>query len=576
MIKLSVQTVINKDIKLSRQASVIDYPKDHLDPLVWKSNNTIQELVTQEILLGLDQSAIPYKEEVYVVGSICTHRWREDSDIDVTVVLDLSEDKMRELTKEILKINGENKIAEHPINYYLRKDLSPTNYSAIYDLINDKWIKEEDPNLADVEDVVDKVRSWARRIAGDTQELRMDLIDFKVLKKDLTERGVDQDKLREAVEDKIEQVKGDISLLTSEYDEIHLQRKNEFEKDLKEGSLTSREFLPGNLIYKYLERYGLIDLLASIKKVNKKLEITGIKLSRQAADSSFVLLYIDKQDSIYSKIKDIAKKIRKEDLANDGREDNLHISLKGGLDTEDPDVLEPFLDEEGKIKVKIEKLDCFDAKETKQGFDVVILKVNSDQIQELHDNITDALKDSKEMYDNYRPHITLAYVKKGLGKQYVKELKEYAEDLIGKEIIFKKATFSTPEEKKTEIKLSMRKAQQTLNTIICQTSEEKALGLQGVTNLPNDTVLLFESVQGDVFHMRNCLFPISWICLSDEGIILAKKELQPENDIASVVPNTVFVLETKPDTFSTFREGDRIDLDSLQSSGKSVFDLQRN
>jgi hypothetical protein len=52
------------------------------------------------------------------------------------------------------------------------------------------------------------------------------------------------------------------------------------------------------------------------------------------------------------------------------------------------------------------------------------------------------------------PHITLAYVKRGLGKDIVIELRKDAEDLIGKKIVFKEALFSTPEEKKTVIKLS--------------------------------------------------------------------------------------------------------------------------
>jgi 2'-5' RNA ligase len=187
-----------------------------------------------------------------------------------------------------------------------------------------------------------------------------------------------------------------------------------------------------------------LDELAGYKKVFKK----------KAADFTCIMLEIDKQESIYAKIKAIAKKIKKEDLSEDGREDDLHVTLKYGLDTEDPALIRPLLDSEGKITLEIKKLDYFGAKETKQDFDVVILRVDSDQIQELHETITDTFKDSGETHPKYLPHITLAYVKRGLGKDIVIELRKDAEDLIGKKIVFKEALFSTPEEKKTVIKLS--------------------------------------------------------------------------------------------------------------------------
>jgi uncharacterized membrane protein (UPF0127 family) len=125
------------------------------------------------------------------------------------------------------------------------------------------------------------------------------------------------------------------------------------------------------------------------------------------------------------------------------------------------------------------------------------------------------------------------------------------------------------------MKLS-RQGQQSFNTIFCSTGEEKALGLQGVVDIPNNTILAFEGVsQGDFFHMRNCAFPIDWLCVSNDGTILKKEALHPEDDVAGVAPGTKYVIEAKLGTFSG-NKGDQIDLTSLKPSGGSVFDLSRN
>lgn len=95
------------------------------------------------------------------------------------------------------------------------------------------------------------------------------------------------------------------------------------------------------------------------------------------------------------------------------------------------------------ISLKLVKINYFEA----DDFDVVKIQVESEDLLEVH-------KLCKELphhltYENYSPHITIAYVKKSRGKKYEKNIKP---------IILEANTFvfSTGEKKKTEWKIKKK------------------------------------------------------------------------------------------------------------------------
>ena len=138
----------------------------------------------------------------------------------------------------------------------------------------------------------------------------------------------------------------------------------------------------------------------------------------------------------------LSKTIPDEDLADDGREDEPHITVKFGLTTNDPDEVREVLQDAEPFEITIGDISTFRSDE----YDVVKLDIKSPGIRKL--NKTVAKLDHHDTHPQYRPHITLAYVKKGRGKKYTGSNK-----LSGRSFTATEITFSDKNRKHTKIKL---------------------------------------------------------------------------------------------------------------------------
>jgi len=122
-----------------------------------------------------------------------------------------------------------------------------------------------------------------------------------------------------------------------------------------------------------------------------------------------------------------------------GVETQPHVTILYGLHKGvTPDqVKEVFDNFHGDIQVKIDGVGIFENEE----FDVVKLNVVPDgSLQQLHDELKKF--PNSDQYPDYHPHITLAYVKKGMGKKYANLGYKYTIKDIGK------VKYSTPEGEK--------------------------------------------------------------------------------------------------------------------------------
>lgn len=131
-----------------------------------------------------------------------------------------------------------------------------------------------------------------------------------------------------------------------------------------------------------------------------------------------------------------AAQIPDSELSEDGRESNAHITVKYGLRTENPADVRDLLAGEGPIKAKVGKVSIFPASGDR-NYDVVKMEVASPDLHRLNKKIATNLKVT-DTHPEYKPHITLAYVKAGEGKKYVGK----SNALTGKTITIDKLTFS--------------------------------------------------------------------------------------------------------------------------------------
>lgn len=177
------------------------------------------------------------------------------------------------------------------------------------------------------------------------------------------------------------------------------------------------------------------------------------------------------------RIKAIAENIPNSALAKDGREAQPHITVKYGLHTNEVKEVRPLIENEAPVTVKLGKISIFPASETKADYDVVKIDVDSPQLHALNKKISDALPHTNT-HPEYKPHITLAYVKAGEGKTFAG-----SHELEGKEITLDKIAFSDKQEKQAEIQLkgSEQPAQLTTEQYDRVVQLKKSLDDQSVT-----------------------------------------------------------------------------------------------
>lgn len=148
---------------------------------------------------------------------------------------------------------------------------------------------------------------------------------------------------------------------------------------------------------------------------------------------------------------DIAEEIRQwgllnipeEDLINDGREPDIHVTVLYGVHNHDPFEVRPLLDKIGPIKIILGEITIFENKDQ----DVVKISVESPDLVRLNKLISGAFEHT-QTHPQYIPHCTLAYVKPGAGKKYVGR-----KDFAGKKITIDEILFSGNDYRETTFSL---------------------------------------------------------------------------------------------------------------------------
>lgn len=100
------------------------------------------------------------------------------------------------------------------------------------------------------------------------------------------------------------------------------------------------------------------------------------------------------------------------DLAADGREKEPHITVRYGLHTDNGERVGDVLTHRKPVTVRVGNVSIFPGEE----YDVVKLSVESSELHALHRQLAEL--EHTDTFPDYKPHITLAYVKPGAGAKY--------------------------------------------------------------------------------------------------------------------------------------------------------------
>ena len=274
--------------------SVIDFVRKNLCEDIWVRRGDsytmrpdVRQRLYDDAIQTLKQAKFVKPEQwthFYLIGSIASYQWDDNSDVDVTVFIDTDKfdqyesggtsnitDTIRGVLKPLdAKLPGTN----HMIAYYCRTD---TKFSSdgVYDIVKNEWVREPSiKNTVVDHEIWETAEQIAQRIDLKSGNLRRDLVDHTKLRKFI--ETLDNDELVEykwRALARESMVIADIIDLVSEYDDLHTRRKEilEFDELLLDGSYEkSRIHLPENVIYKILERYGYIQMFNMIKKIEKE------------------------------------------------------------------------------------------------------------------------------------------------------------------------------------------------------------------------------------------------------------------------------------------------------------------
>lgn len=130
-----------------------------------------------------------------------------------------------------------------------------------------------------------------------------------------------------------------------------------------------------------------------------------------------------------------------------GREDDPHITLIYGIHTDDFKEVSDLFAVEKEFECELNKIDLFTKSDK---FDVLIASVECEELHRLNRKMRRNLE-ATENYPVYVPHVTICYMKKGEGKQYIGD-----DFFTGEKFMVNKIFFSSKTGDKTPIKLGSK------------------------------------------------------------------------------------------------------------------------
>jgi len=200
------------------------------------------------------------------------------------------------------------------------------------------------------------------------------------------------------------------------------------------------------------ETYTDDDVKSAIQQFSRDLEICLQEFARHEFSSTQFNIrgagYPRSQGSPLDALVKLAKSIPTEELHEGERSsrDDMHITVKYGLHTDNADEVAKIVRGFGPVTVKLGKTSIFPANE-KKSYDVVKVAVTGSDIHRLNKLIS-ASTECTDTWPDFKPHLTIAYVMPGFGKKYAG-----LDTFEGMELTFDSLQFSNKDREKTEISL---------------------------------------------------------------------------------------------------------------------------
>jgi len=258
--------------------SVIDLERQTYAKAIFDAANTdtpkLKDSVKQAILQRLKPlEALAPREDYELIGSILTHRYRDDADLDINVLFKGTAAIHEKLKKKAIAINGKPVPGtKHPINFFpvISKEYykkAEKDADAAFDIDQNKWIRKDKETPFNDDQYLGKFSDIVSKIDIQKGEFERDLIDLAELQS--LSKG-DVKNLETKINAKIKELETDINKLSASYGDINSKRRLVFTNPMSPEEITAygkKNKLPENVVYKMLEKYYYFDLIRKLKDI---------------------------------------------------------------------------------------------------------------------------------------------------------------------------------------------------------------------------------------------------------------------------------------------------------------------
>ncbi len=291
--------------------SILDFKRGSLCQDVWGDDNQllpeVRDFVIESLSNFFESEGLGGFEtcirDIVIGSSLATYYYRSDTDFDIKVVYD--EDRfIREnsnmdflvQTDEFLITKGRESFyttqflpgTNHALDFYFytEEEFYPINYNKYDSLYSFKrgWLSEPRDLPIDQPDFIlevayEKATPYIEKIVGDVHEAKKNIIDFILFRDYIS--TLDDDDIQAVykefleqfnkVDESIVQLVDDRSMFKSMRDVAFNKEELESELELIMGSYN---YSDENLIFKVIQRYGLMNMLSEIKDLYTKRGLT--------------------------------------------------------------------------------------------------------------------------------------------------------------------------------------------------------------------------------------------------------------------------------------------------------------
>ena len=238
--------------------------------------------VRTQILAGIAKLSKHFDVLDYtVIGSSLTKKYTETSDIDVNLFINNKTLPMSDARKLAIKSSGEFVHGtKNPIEYHVlnsKTDFNNANESAdaVFDLSSNKFIRMSKELPFHVEKYMSMFKKRVEQIKDLKNDLADELLDYSELKKFSHE---DATTLKLEIEKELKSIEDSAVGLVDLHKKILKDRAKAFAKDLTANDIKeygSKNLLPGNVVYKLLERHYYIQFLQKVEDVMADGKVTS-------------------------------------------------------------------------------------------------------------------------------------------------------------------------------------------------------------------------------------------------------------------------------------------------------------